>query len=87
MRTFYFVGGPTPGHGEAFFRRLEAAGGPPPGWRIYPHARGDGKALHIVRAESDDSINALGFVKAGSGSCRQRSRGDQHRRAGPLPVA
>jgi hypothetical protein len=58
MRTFYFVGGPTPGHAEAFFRRLKAAGGPPPGWRIYPHARGDSKALHIVRAESADSINA-----------------------------
>jgi hypothetical protein len=58
MRTFYFVGGPTPGHAEAFFRRLEAVGGPPSGWCIYPHACGDGKALHIVRTESDDSINA-----------------------------
>jgi hypothetical protein len=58
MRTFYFVGGPTPGHAEAFFRRLDSAGGPPPGWRIYPHARGDSKALHIVRTESADSINA-----------------------------
>lgn len=58
MRTFYFVGGPTPGHAEAFFRRLEAAGGPPPGWRIYPHACGDNKALHIVLTESADSINA-----------------------------
>jgi hypothetical protein len=58
MRTFYFVGGPTPGDAEAFFRRLEAAGGPPPGWRIYPHACGDGKALHIVPAESTDPINA-----------------------------
>ena len=58
MRTFYFVGGPTPGNAEAFFRRLDAAGGPPPGWRIYPHACGDNKALHIVLAESADSINA-----------------------------
>jgi hypothetical protein len=58
MRTFYFVGGPTPGDAEAFFRRLDAAGGPPAGWRIYPHACGDGKALHIVRAESTDPINA-----------------------------
>lgn len=58
MRTFYFVGGPIPGQAEAFFRRLDAAGGPPSGWRIYPHARGDSKALHIVRTESADSINA-----------------------------
>jgi hypothetical protein len=58
MRTFYFVGGPTPGDAEAFFRRLDAAGGPPLGWRIYPHACGDGKALHIVRAESTNPINA-----------------------------
>jgi hypothetical protein len=58
MRTYYFVGGPTTGHAEAFFRRLQAAGGSPSGWLIYPHACGDGKALHIVRAESDDSINA-----------------------------
>jgi hypothetical protein len=58
LRTFYFVGGPTPGHADVFFRRLEAAGGPPSGWRIYPYACGDGKALHIVRAESDESINA-----------------------------
>jgi hypothetical protein len=58
MHTFYFVGGPTPGDAETFFRRLDAAGGPPRGWRIYPHACGDGKALHIVRAESTDPTNA-----------------------------
>jgi hypothetical protein len=58
MRTFYFVGGPTPGHAEAFFDRLEAAGGPPPGWHIYRHVSADGKALHIVQAESDESITS-----------------------------
>ena len=58
MHTFYFVGGPKPGHAADFFRRLDAAGGPPPGWSIYPHARGDGKALHIVRTEFAESIDA-----------------------------
>jgi len=58
MRTFYFVGGPTPGHAEVFFHRLEAAGGPPPGWHIYPHVSADGKALHVVQAGSDESITA-----------------------------
>jgi hypothetical protein len=56
MRTFYFVGGPLPGHADEFFRRLAQAGGPPPSWRIYPHASGDGKALHVVRAEAEDAI-------------------------------
>ena len=41
MRVFYFVGGPTLGNEVEFYRRLEQAGGPPPGWRIYPHASGD----------------------------------------------
>jgi hypothetical protein len=27
MRTYYFVGGPTPGHTEDFFTRLRATGG------------------------------------------------------------
>ena len=56
MRTFYFVGGPLPGHADEFFRRLAQAGGTPPTWQIYPHASGDGKALHVVRAEADDVI-------------------------------
>lgn len=56
MRTFYFVGGPLPGHADEFFRRLDLAGGPPPTWQIYPHASGDGKALHVIRAEAEDAI-------------------------------
>ena len=58
MHTYSFVGGPTPGNAEAFFRRLAEAGGPPPGWEIWPHAGGDGGALHLVRAESSDAIAA-----------------------------
>jgi hypothetical protein len=58
MRTFYFVGGPIAGHARMFFDRLEAAGGPPPGWHIYPHVSADGKALHIVKTESGESITA-----------------------------
>ena len=58
MRTFYFVGGPRPGCEEVFLRRLQAAGGPPAGWSIYPHAGGDGKALHIARVESSAAIAA-----------------------------
>ena len=48
MKTFYFTGGPTPSHEEAFFRRLGEKGGPPTGWRIYPHASGDRRALERV---------------------------------------
>jgi hypothetical protein len=55
-KTYYFVGGPLPGRMDEFRRRLDAAGGPPPGWRIYPHASGDGRALHVVEAESRDAI-------------------------------
>ncbi len=58
MRTFYFVGGPTAGHAEEFFRRLDELGGPPPGWQLYPHADGDGRALHIVRAANEEAITA-----------------------------
>ena len=58
MRTYYFIGGPTPGNQETFFCRLEAAGGLPSGWSIYPHTTGDGKALHIARVESADAIAA-----------------------------
>ena len=58
MKTFYFVGGPIAGHRDAFMRRLSEAGGSPAGWRIYPHASGDGRALHVVEADSDGSILA-----------------------------
>lgn len=58
MRTFYFVGGPTPGNTDAFFRRLAEAGGPLPGWRIWPHADGGGRALHVVPAETVADIEA-----------------------------
>jgi hypothetical protein len=57
MRTFYFVGGPTPGNEEIFFRRLAAAGGLPAGWSI-PHVGGDGHALHIARVDAADAIAA-----------------------------
>ena len=56
MRTFYFVDGPIPGHADEFFRRVADAGGPPRGWRISPHASGDGQALHVVLAECEDAI-------------------------------
>ena len=58
MRTFYFVGGPTPNNTGEFFQRLAQVGGPPPSWHIYPHSSGDGKALHLIEAESEDSITA-----------------------------
>jgi hypothetical protein len=55
-RTYYFVGGPTEGHGDAFFRRLAEIGGSPQGWKIYPHASGDGRALHVVEVVDEDAI-------------------------------
>lgn len=58
MKTYYFVGGPTDGHADAFRRRLLAIGGTPPGWQVYPHANGDGQALHIVRTQDKASILA-----------------------------
>ena len=58
MHTFYFIGGPTPGNRERFFRRLEAAGGLPAGWSVYPHVSGDDKALHIARVDSEQAIAA-----------------------------
>jgi hypothetical protein len=58
MRTFYFVGGPTPGNREVFFCRLEAAAGLPAGWSVYPHISGDDEALHIVRVDSESAIAA-----------------------------
>lgn len=56
MKTFYFVGGPKPGHAEEFFQRLAQIGGSPVGWQIYPHAADDGKALHIINSDSFQSI-------------------------------
>ncbi|HYU71937.1 MAG TPA: hypothetical protein VEL31_04570 [Ktedonobacteraceae bacterium] len=56
MKKFYFVGGPKTGQAEAFFRRLNQIGGTPSGWRLYPHASSDNKALHLVDAESQDDI-------------------------------
>ncbi len=56
MSTYYFVGGPLPGMLDEFLLRLEAAGGPPPGWLVLPHANGDGRALHVVVAESRDEV-------------------------------
>jgi hypothetical protein len=58
MKSFYFVGGPTESNGEAFFRRLADVGGLPAGWRIFPHTSGDGRALHLLEAESEESILA-----------------------------
>jgi hypothetical protein len=52
MSTYYFVGGPRPGCMEEFRARLQTAGGPPRGWLVLPHASGDGRALHVVEAES-----------------------------------
>jgi hypothetical protein len=56
MKLFYFVGGPVDGQQEAFFRRLAEVGGSPPGWRLYPHAGGDGRALHLVDAHEEGEI-------------------------------
>jgi hypothetical protein len=56
VSLFYFVGGPKTGKAPEFFRRLEEAGGPPDGWAIYPHASGDGRALHLVTASSAEPI-------------------------------
>jgi hypothetical protein len=41
---------------DEFRRRLDAAGGPPPGWLVLPHASGDGRALHIVSADSLEAV-------------------------------
>jgi hypothetical protein len=56
MKRYYFIGGPTPGHMDEFRRRLAACGGPPAGWLVLPHASGDGRALHLVEAESLEAI-------------------------------
>jgi hypothetical protein len=41
---------------DEFLARLRAAGGPPRGWLVLPHARGDGRALHVVEAGSAEEI-------------------------------
>ncbi len=56
MKRYYFVGGPKEGCAEEFFQRLERIGGPPAGWRILPHAKERGKALHLVDAEDEGAI-------------------------------
>jgi hypothetical protein len=58
MKLFYFVGGPVEGQRDAFFKRLVEVGGSPPGWRIYPHVGRNGRALHLVEANSEDEIGA-----------------------------
>ena len=52
MRTYCFIGGPTPGNRDVFFRRLEAVG---VYRRVGPsiHISGDDKALHIARVDSE----------------------------------
>jgi hypothetical protein len=56
MSLYYFVGGPVDGKSEEFFRRLAEIGGSPSGWRIYPHAADDGKALHIAEVKTREEI-------------------------------
>jgi hypothetical protein len=58
LKLFYFVGGPPPDQQRAFLARLAELGGPPPGWRIYPHASGNGQALHLVETDDVASIPA-----------------------------
>jgi hypothetical protein len=56
VKTYYFVGGPVEGEEEAFLRRLAQVGGSPLGWQIYPHASGDGLALHLVVSDGEEAI-------------------------------
>jgi hypothetical protein len=58
MKTYYFVGGPIEGQLDVFLARLAGVGGSPPGWRIYPHASGNGRALHVVTADCEEAILA-----------------------------
>ena len=58
MRTYYFVGGPRAGEEGTFFAQLQSLGGAPEGWRVYRHAGPDGRALHLVEAESERPILA-----------------------------
>jgi hypothetical protein len=52
------VGGPRAGEEGTFFAQLQSVGGAPAGWRIYPHAGPDARALHLVEAESEAPILA-----------------------------
>jgi hypothetical protein len=56
MKTYYFVGGPVESQADAFLHRLTEVGGSPDGWEIYPHASGDGLALHLVASDSEKAI-------------------------------
>jgi hypothetical protein len=58
MKTYYFAGGPQRGQRMTFFRPLAEIGGSPPDRSVYPHANGDGQALHVVDAETEDVILA-----------------------------
>ena len=58
MSTYYFVGGPIAGQQHAFLERLVQIGGVPGGWVVFPHATGDGRALHLVEVEKEDDILA-----------------------------
>jgi hypothetical protein len=58
MKLFYFVGGPVAGQQDVFLRRRAELGGSPPGWRLYPHAGQDGRALHLVEATGEEEIDA-----------------------------
>lgn len=89
MNTYYFVGGPLPGRMDEFRRRLDTAGGPPPGWLVLPHANGNGRALHVVHADSRERSSATSRSLTGStlttpssrcallrpGDCGRRPRG------------
>lgn len=57
MKRFYFVGGPRAGQEAVFMAALRRVGGPPSGWTIYPHANGDGQALHVVEADDESCID------------------------------
>lgn len=56
MKRYYFVGGPKPDHVDEFFQRLQQLGGSPNGWQVFPHASGDGKALHLITAKTEKEI-------------------------------
>jgi hypothetical protein len=56
MKHYYFIGGPRIGSEDAFVELLEAIGGPPPGWLIYPHANRDGRALHVIETDAPNAI-------------------------------
>jgi len=55
-KKYYFIGGPKEEHMAEFFRLLTEKGGPPENWAVYPHANGDGKALHIIEGASVEDV-------------------------------